>query len=414
MRARATANQQLRERLIEVVEEPDPAAASRTGQWSTLQAANAAVIAPLMELWDEVAQHRAGVYDFWGRGNFERLLLNARRFPNSFNVTLEVRSLADVQRAVRLWALYADFLLLLWKGPTDNGLAIVPVPEDYEEPGGWGYAICAGDELVLEGSKRTWHPAMGYISIFPDDVAEFLATEAVSFVRSGRLIVVPATGAGCINPGHGPFEQLLAEAANAFPGVRWKGGGGSPIALLPHSPDAPLDRLFDLVEDETERLRKLRLLLLKRSRAISPVTELTTEERLLAMEIEDALRDFEKCREAMARKAGLARSEEPLVGRTARFRVGGQRVGDEEHSDSPFAPLFALQTLGYGWRVAGSHVPRFPGRFQPQEGDVVGAWLAPPTRGWIIPTVRGRSASSPASSVTEPPPCGPDSSASEL
>jgi hypothetical protein len=90
-----------------------------------------------LRLWDDLKDAQlesiAGAYDFWGRGNFERMLLNTRSFPNSFNITLEVRSLDDVKRALRIWGLYADFLILLWKGPTENGLAIIPFPEDYED-----------------------------------------------------------------------------------------------------------------------------------------------------------------------------------------------------------------------------------------------------------------------------------------
>jgi hypothetical protein len=35
----------------------------------------------------------AGTYNFWGRGNFARMLLNVHSYPNSFNGTLEVRTL---------------------------------------------------------------------------------------------------------------------------------------------------------------------------------------------------------------------------------------------------------------------------------------------------------------------------------
>jgi hypothetical protein len=57
-------------------------------------------------------------------------------------------------------------------------------------------------------------------------------------------------------------------------------------------------------------------------------------------------------------------------------------------TDSPFAPLFILQTLGYGWRVDGPEVLKLPPRFEPQENDVIGTWLAPPSAGWAIPTVK--------------------------
>jgi tetratricopeptide (TPR) repeat protein len=394
--ARAVANGQLRQRLLEVLQEREPAKAAATGNCASLPDANAIVARPLLRLWDDMRTARlesiAGAYDFWGRGNFERMLLNARCFPNSFNVTLEVRSLDDVKRALRIWGLYADFLILLWKGPTENGLAVIPFPEDYEEPGGWGYTIAAGTVLENEGSTKTWYPAMGHISIFPDEVAAFLATEARPFIQSGRLIVVPAVGAGCINPGHGPFEQLLAEAANAIPSVRWRGVEGTPIGYVPHSPNAPFELLAELAEAESSRLRKLRLLLLKRSRQLKPDGGIDLEAKTLSLEIDDALRDLEDRNNAFARKQGLEKAKEPLTGATARFKSSGKRLSSEAR-ESPFAPLLILQSLGYGWRVDGPQVPRFPSRFEPQEGDVIGTWLAPPSPGWAIPTAVARTQS---------------------
>jgi tetratricopeptide (TPR) repeat protein len=387
--ARAQANRQLRQRLLEVFKEDDSAQSAATAACASLPEANAVVARPLLRFWDDLAEAgiecTAGAYDFWGRGNFERMLLNTRRFPNSFNITLEVRSLDDVKRAIRLWGLYADFLMLLWKGSTENGLAIIPFPEDYEEPGGWGYMIAAGSEIT-KGSK-TFYPAMGHISVFPDDVAAFLATEARPFIQAGRLVVVPAVGAGCINPGHGPFEQLLAESANAIPSIRWKGVEGTPIGYVPHSPNAPFELLAELAEAESERLRKLRILLVRRSHQLRPDGAIGFEAKALSLEIDDALRDLEDRKNAFTRKKGLAEAREPVTGATARFKSGGGKLADAE-TESPFAPLLILQSLGYGWRVEGSEVPRFPKRFEPKENDVIGTWLAPPSRGWIIPTVR--------------------------
>lgn len=384
--ARAFANRSLRQRLLQVLEEEQPATVAGTSGCKSLQEANAKVVRPLLRLWKDCPECLAGLYDFWGRGNFERLLLNARCFPNSFNVTLEVRSLEDVKRAVRLWGLYADFLILLWKGPTENGLAVVPFRADYAEPGGWGYSVCAGDVLRKKGSRKKWHPALSYIAIFPEEVAVFLATDARPFIEAGRLVVVPAVSAGCINPGHGPFEQLLAEAANAIPSVRWRGFEGTPIGSVPHSPDAPFELLAEVAETEADRLRKLRLLLLKRSRELRPDREVGQEAKLLTLEIDDALRDLESRNAELARRRGLQKAKEPIAGGTAPFRSTGQKLSDLA-SDSPFAPLFVLQSLGYGWRVQGPEIPRLPPRFEPQEGDVVGTWLAPPSPGWDIPTV---------------------------
>ncbi len=386
--ARADANRQIRERILEI----STPSSSEDGPnieagVATLQDANARVVEQLIGLWDEVPEAAGGIYDFWGRGNFVRLLENARRYPTSFNVTVEVRSLEDVKRAIRLWGLYADFLLLLWKGESQSGLAIVPFPRDFKGPGGWGYIVAMGDEMKVEGSSKIWHGALAQISSIPDDVAAFLATEARRFVETGRLIVVSAPAVGCTNPGHGPFEQLLAESANAIPSVRWKGFEGEPIGLVPYSPNAPLELLAELTEIEDDRLRKLRLLLVERSRQLVPGNEVKAGARILALEIDDALRDLTDRTDAFSRRKGLERAAEPLCAGIARFRREGLALSDEA-SHSPFAPLFVLQSLGYGWRVDSGAIPKPPGRFQPESGDIVGTWLAPPTAGWTVPIMR--------------------------
>jgi tetratricopeptide (TPR) repeat protein len=389
--ARVDANQQLRERLLQFLQESDRPTNVDNKKYGTLAAANAAVVQPLISWWDDVLdtgpESIAGAYEFWGRGNFARILRNTRDYPNSFNITLEVRTLDDVKRAIRLWGLYADFLILLWKGPTESARARMVVPLDFEAPGGWGYMVFLGTVLKKKGSKRRWSMGLGYGSTLPADVTAFLATEAKGFMESGRLVVVPAVGAGCINPGHGPFEQLLAESANAVPSIRWKGIAGTPIGHIPYSPDAPFELLVEMADAESERLRKLRLLLLQRSRQMNPGGNVGLAAKTLSLEIDDALRDLEARNSSTVRKRGLAKSKEPLTGMTARFRSSGTRLGCGR-SESPFAPLLVLQNLGYGWRVEGAEVPRFPARFEPQGDDVIGAWLAPPKSGWVVPMLK--------------------------
>lgn len=388
VRARARANTDLRERLLEVFDAPSARRAEdapRSGD--SFASANAATVRPLIEWWEDVGTGLHAAYDFWGRGSFSRVLQDAQRFRESFNVTVEVRTLDDVQRAVRLWALCADVLILLWKGPTDNGLVIAPFPEDYDATGGWGYAIAAGSEIEIKGSEKKFYPAMSHASLLPDGVVSFLATEARPLFAAGRLVVVPAVGVGCTNPGHGPFEQLLSEAANAFPTVRWKDLETTPIGLLPYSPDAPLALLAELSAQELGRLRSLRQLLLRRAREGHPTVDVQRDAKLLSLEISDALRDLEDRQTRSMHKAGYASAGEPLADAVAPFRSNGRAMAGEL-SESAFAPLFVLKTLGYGWRVEGHQVPRFPARFEPQPGDLIGSWLAPASSGWAIPTIR--------------------------
>ena len=124
------------------------------------------------------------------------------------------------------------------------------------------------------------------------------------------------------------------------------------IGYIPHSPDAPFALLADVAEAEASRLRKLRLLLLARSRELAPEGNADRAAKQLALEIDDALRDMADRTTAFTRKRGLDQAQEPLGGGTARFLARGQKL-THATPDSPFAPLFILQSLGYGWRVDG-------------------------------------------------------------
>ena len=95
--------------------------------------------------------------------------------------------------------------------------------------------------------------------------------EARQLLEDGRLVVVPATGVGCVHPGHGPLEQLLTESANGVAGLRGSGKSNEvPIGLIPYSPDAPFDLLADIAQAQQGELRKLRRLLIRRTRELAP------------------------------------------------------------------------------------------------------------------------------------------------
>lgn len=388
---RANAIMKMRGRIIEVqgdeLLEGDPASQSRT-----VQDGNAAILRPLLNWWDDILDAPpaciTGAYEFWGRGNFVRLLANLRRFPRSLNVTLEVRTLRDVKRAIRMWGMYADVLILLWKGPTESGWERILVPESFfSEPGGNGYMVFLGTKLEKEGSSSPWFMSLGEGTTLPAEVGTFLATEARSFVESGRLIVVPAVGAACVSPGHGAFEQLIAQAANAVPVIRSNSKLITPIGALPHSPDIPLEILADLIAAEADRLRKLRLLLVSRTQNGGADGVPKLDARTLSLEIEDTLADIAQFSEGVFSRRGLEGTTEPLATINSAFSP------DENHAtakprQTPFAPLFVLQTLGYGWQVSQPDQGSMSRRFEPQDNDALGTWLSPPEQGWTVPAFR--------------------------
>ena len=377
-----------RSRIIEVYQGEGCLDGDPAKQGQTVQEGNRVILKPLLEWWDGLSdappEFVAGAYEFWGRGNLVRVLDNLRQFPESLNITLEVRSLQDIRRAIRMWGMYSDVMLLLWKGKNESASSGIIVPESFlSGPGGGGYLIFDGAELIPDGSDVSWIGAYGLGTTLPSEVVKFLATEAKQFVESGRLIVIPAVGAACISPGHGVFEQLFAHAANAVPGIRSRSGITSPIGAIPYSPDIPIGALSNLVDAETERLRRMRRLLMKRAHQGDGSTK---DVKLLALEIEDALSEMTEASLKIFNKGGFAGAVEPLATASAHFRADGRQLTGEG-SEAPFAPLFLLQTLGYGWQVERPDEGNRGRRFEPEAGAAIGAWLAPAEAGWFVPMV---------------------------
>ncbi len=383
----AGANAEIRRRILALNPEAEELK-EETPLGTSLEEANAKVVAPLLGWWQEIPESASELYDFWGRGNFGRVLANAQRFPTSFNVTLEVRSVADVERAIRLWGFYADFLLLLWKGETNSGMVIAPMPGDHAGPGGAGYIVALRDRIAPQPShKQIWFPGLGPASLLPREVVGVLANEAREFVASGRLLIVPATGVGCVHPGHGPMEQLLANASNAVACVRARRRTSSPIGWVAYSPDAPLQLLAEIADRQQRELTKLRLLLMKRSRELraGQVGELADKE--LTLEIEDALRGLEDRTTDAIRRRGNAAAREPVEGSAGDSprRLPAASVDDPAKRDL-FSPLLLLRNLGYGWAVGSTAAGGAP-KFEPAEDEVIGPWLSLPD-GPRYPVVR--------------------------
>ena len=312
---RAEAITKMRDRIIEVAGGNGTLPDDPAGKCHTVQEGNAEILRPLLNWWDEVLDAPpasiTGAYEFWGRGNFVRVLENLRRFPRTLNVTLEVRSLDDLKRSIRMWSMYADVLILLWKGPMESAWDQVRVPWGTSNIGGLGYTVFPIKTVSEDGVETASLIALGQGTTLPAEVAQFLATEARPFVEAGRLIVVPAVGAACVSPGHGVFEQLIAQAANAVPGIRTRTNLSAPIGAIPHSPDVPFSVLSDLIESEADRLRKLRLLLLRRTRDFGAVGEMTRDAHLLELEIAEAIADATDATARNFSRRGFGQASEP-------------------------------------------------------------------------------------------------------
>ena len=399
---RVKGQRELRQRFETYAKDSQPLKTAATEGSRTVQTANALVVRPLLDWWREIPEAAAGLYDVWGRGNLTRMLLNMKAFPHTFNVTVEVRTLDEIRSAIRLWSLFTDVLVLLWKGEMQNGMGIVPFPGDYVGPGGWGYAVCLGSQLNKEPTHtRTWYPAMGWGSLLPADVAKFLVTEAKPLLEQGRLLLVPAAATGCFHPGHGPLENLFAEICNAVPCVKGT-NSQNPIGLLPYFPDVPLDALADIIGEHNETLARLRLLLIRHSRDLRSHANPQGAMKELDLEIQDALATLRDLESRLSRKNGWEKKDERIAGSRLDYtEQDAHKAAIESQGSRPlvslsamlkgserpvWSPVLVLESMGYGWRVTDPSVAQPRERYAPEEGEAIGAWLCPPTRGCSFPT----------------------------
>ena len=191
----------------------------------TLLEANAVALKPLLAWWREIEptgvwfsdKKKAGalddadrglrvLYDYWGGGGAARVMANLRQFaPDHFSPFIEVRSLEEIRRAIRMFALISDVLVLLWKGPIQpqRTAPFVPIRDVI---GGAGYVGFFGT-VLRSPSGIPWVAALGNGAYLPEEVCRFLFSEAVGLLEQGRLILLPAPAVGCWQPEHGPCED---------------------------------------------------------------------------------------------------------------------------------------------------------------------------------------------------------------
>jgi hypothetical protein len=188
----------------------------------------------------------------------------------------------------------------------------------------------------------------------------------VHLVSLGRLIMVPATGIGCIGSGHGPLESLFAEACNAMPAI--KGDAARfPASWVPYFPDIPLSALADVVQEYDESLRRLRLLLMRRTRQFRGSGVTGFESKELELEIQDSLARITDTQARLRRKHGWGEAREAVASRYDGF------------SEEDIAPILVLQNMGYRWRVEntiGGPTPK--PEALPESDEPICTWLHPP------------------------------------
>jgi hypothetical protein len=353
---------------------------------SSIQEGLAKLVRPVLDWWDDLGSASSDQLDYWGRGNFIRALKHLGRYRRAFTVVVEARTRADIERALRLCGLVADVVLVLWKGPCRGGRMLTLAPFHHDGAGGAGYILAAGDRLQRDGVRGTWVPAFANGRLLPDDVINLLAGVGRPWFESGRLLVVPAWAAGCINPGFGALERLLTDAVRGIPVVRSASQDSLPWQMVPWFPETPLQDLAEIANDPNFNSPRLRQLLIERSRlcATQPMMTLARE---FEQEIDAELLELRDRVKRQRDRHGWSTADVAWTN----SRVPSSSPPRDEESESsaslsPWRPFLRIGELGYEWQMVGlSHAFEPPQRRNAETEEELfrgaGEWLAPEDEG---------------------------------
>ncbi len=388
-----------------IINEPEPLKLARTEKAKSVQDAHKEIIRPLLEWTDKCPRGLQGIYDFWGRGNLTRYVLNHRGFNRAFHVTVEATNISEARHWVRVLSPLVDVLTILWKGPMmDSSMVIVPVHHKYEEPGGWGYDICAGSNCKPDENSNDfdWSPAMGWATLLPENVTKFIFEEARAFFEAGRLFLLPAPNVGCIDHWHGPLERMFNDITMASPILSAQGNNRQSTSLdsipIPYFPNISLSELLKVTEEEGDSLLETRLAL--RSWTATVADRDKYESREFRQEcydrVESGLRRVERDFNALSLRLDWAQRGGSITSFV--FESGGKldiaprNSASAElfalHSElraSPWYAYYRLSSQGYRWDLmhnVSTH-KKDKNTFIPER---VHHWFVPPQAGWTIPT----------------------------
>jgi len=372
----------------------------------TLLEANAVALKPLLAWWREIEptgvwfsdKKKAGalddadrglrvLYDYWGGGGAARVMANLRQFaPDHFSPFIEVRSLEEVRRAIRMFALISDVLVLLWKGPIQpqRTAPFVPIRDVI---GGAGYVGFFGT-VLRSPSGIPWVAALGNGAYLPEEVCRFLFSEAVGLLEQGRLILLPAPAVGCWQPEHGPCEKLLVDLTGTTSVLnRSADQEASPVGFIPFFEDVPVSAIVDLLSERPEQTRRLRLALARKTRELRGHGSVEAGQRELQDELQDAFAEWASIHRSFGKKHEWQNREDEMSSTALRFQ-------------DQWSPIFMLSQLGYRLRVesaglAAGSSPRHAA-YVPDEGTPFGSWLLPPGPHILSAVARGDGGDEPA------------------
>ena len=339
----------------------------------------------------------APAYDFWGRGGFSRISAAIQAMPDSA-IAVDAFNLDDVRCLARLLCPLFDTVIVKWKGAISPEIAISVMPDPAPDGdefgdffGGMGLVRCSDDVLIGTSSN-----------LVPDEVGEFLATEALPLIQNGRLILLPAPFVGCTQSAIGWTDDLLTRhfLKGVINGVGQDSASSSDSrhsinirAAIPFIDGVSLRDLAQVLDDVNDFLLPLR------SMVFATLSSNIARERLA--QVYSVERDFRgACRKlhevltATIPKQGVSNwAVKTFESYASAITPGTAQIGSDPNSDAlrsvtsvdeelaPWIPFFHLQGLkGYlNW----SHRLDNPSKPDAQTpfGAIHHTWLYPGTGG---------------------------------
>jgi hypothetical protein len=170
----------------------------------------------LVEWWDAWPEAKVAHLDFWARGNFTRRILSRAKTQRAACI-VRVEFLDEIEAALKRLALLDLEVDFAWYGDVSQPqLVIVPQDIDYEDTGGWGYYACAGDEITDRRGGKEWCPSMGWASLLPDNVVDWLGNEARDFLLSGNAFIAPVKHIGLSKYPGGKTEEQFQRMSSSM------------------------------------------------------------------------------------------------------------------------------------------------------------------------------------------------------
>ncbi|MBI1901217.1 MAG: hypothetical protein HYS13_08920 [Planctomycetia bacterium] len=275
-------------------------------------------LASWLETWWDLEDKCLGaIIDMWGRGGFARVAAAVRGNP-LHAITIDAFSVDEIRKAARVLCPLFETVVIKWKGDVQLAAGLLPFyvgkePGLFAAFGGHGY-VARPFERIKGYSDWCVAECIG-AQVLPDEVALFLATEALALLKAGRLVVLPAPLVGCVQLAVGWTDKFLVSNLlnGAVSGVAESSAarGQRVVDLvslaIPYIEDVPLSELGAVLEDAEEQVLPLRKVLMTKVFAANLCREEWAKVRALDDEIRDAFRLFDDRLSDFARKRDMNR-----------------------------------------------------------------------------------------------------------